>query len=62
MREMFSREIDGDLIHIEADMNAFAYVKRFSWLLSVFVKFDALDESREGFEEFLELKSPSSSP
>lgn len=56
MREMFSREIDGDLIHIEADMNAFAYVKRFSWLLSVFVKFDALDESREGFEEFLESK------
>jgi hypothetical protein len=56
MREVFTRLEDGSLIYIEADMNAFAYVKRFSWLFSVFVKFDALDESSAGFEEFLETK------
>ena len=56
MREFFTREEDGNLVHIEVDMNAFAYVKRFSWLFSVFVKFDALDESSAGFEEFLESK------
>lgn len=56
MREIFTRQEDGILVHIEVDMNAFAYVKRFSWLFSVFVKFDALDESSDGFEEFLESK------
>lgn len=56
MREIFTRVEDGDVVHIEVVMNAFAYIKRFSWLFSVFVKFDALDESSAGFEEFLETK------
>ena len=56
MREIFTRIEDGNVVFIEVDMNAFAYVKKFSWLLSVFVKFDAIDESSAGFEEFLETK------
>ena len=56
MREIFTRAQDDSLIYIEVDMNAYAYVKRFAWLFSVFVKFDALDESSAGFEEFLETK------
>jgi len=56
MRDIFTRQEGDTLIYIEVDMNAFAYVKRFAWLLSVFVKFDGLDESKAGFEEFLETK------
>jgi len=56
MREIFTRLEDDSLVYIEVDMNAFAYVKRFAWLFSVFVKFDALDETNAGFEEFLEAK------
>lgn len=56
MREIFTRVEDDSLVYIEVEMNAYAYVKKFSWLFSVFVKFDALDESNAGFEEFLETK------
>jgi len=56
MREIFTRLEDGSLVYIEVDMNAFAYSEKFSWLFSVFIKFDALDESNAGFEEFLETK------
>ena len=56
MREVFTRVEDESLVHIEVEMNAYAYLKKFSWLFSVFVKFDALDESSAGFEEFLETK------
>jgi len=56
MREFFSRVEDGSEIIIETDLNAYAYSNKYAWLLSVFIKFDALDESQEGFEEFLETK------
>ena len=56
MREIFTRLEDGSLVYIEADMNAFAYSEKFSWLFSVFIKFDSLDETQDGFEEFLETK------
>jgi regulator of RNase E activity RraB len=56
MREIFTRLEDGSIVYIEVDMNAYAYIKKFSWLFSVFVKFDALDETNAGFEEFLETK------
>ncbi|MDF1879467.1 DUF695 domain-containing protein, partial [Sulfurimonas sp. SAG-AH-194-C20] len=42
--------------HIEIDLNAFAYSSNNPWLFSVFIKFDGLDESLNGFEEFLETK------
>ena len=56
MREYFTRVEDGEKILVETDMNAYAYSNKYGWLLSVFIKFDALDESQEGFEEFLETK------
>lgn len=56
MREYFTREENGEEIYIEVDMNAFAYSEKFSWLFSVFIKFNAIDESSAGFEEFLETK------
>jgi len=56
MREIFKRVEDGLEIIIESDMNAYAYSNKYGWLLSVFIKFNAADESQEGFEEFLETK------
>jgi regulator of RNase E activity RraB len=56
MREFFSRVEDGCEIIVETDLNAYAYSKKYAWLLSIFIKFDAADETQEGFEEFLETK------
>ncbi|WP_434579742.1 DUF695 domain-containing protein [Sulfurimonas sp. NW15] len=56
MREIFLRNEDGNQVSIEVDLNAYAYSNKYGWLLSVFIKFDALDESAEGFEEFLDVK------
>ncbi|MBA1432347.1 MAG: DUF695 domain-containing protein [Epsilonproteobacteria bacterium] len=56
MREFFRRVEDGNEIIVETDSSAYGYSQRYDWLLSVFIKFDALNESEEGFEEYLELK------
>ena len=56
MREIFLRNEDGTKVSIEVDLHAYAYSNKYGWLLSVFVKFDALDESATGFEEFLDTK------
>ncbi|MEN4053174.1 MULTISPECIES: DUF695 domain-containing protein [Sulfurimonas] len=56
MREFFRRIEDGNEIIIEADLNAYGYSNKYAWLLSVFIKFDASDETQEGFEEYLETK------
>lgn len=56
MRELFTRIEDGMVVGIETDMSAFGYSSHNPWLLSLFIKFDAQDEKREGFEEFLESK------
>jgi len=56
MREFFSRVEDGSEIIVETDLNAYAYSKKYAWLLSIFIKFDATNETQEGFEEFLETK------
>jgi len=56
MREHFVRVEDKTEVSIEVNLNSYGYSDRFSWLLSVFIKFDGLDESREGFEEYLEVK------
>lgn len=52
MREIYQSE-DG---LVEVDINAFAYSQKYDWLFSVFVKFDSLDETQDGYEEFLETK------
>lgn len=56
MREYFTRIEDNNTIHIEIDLNAFGFSSNNPWLFSVFIKFDGLDESISGFEEFLETK------
>ena len=56
MREYFTRTEDNSTIHIEIDLSAFGYSSNNPWLFSVFIKFDGLDESLHGFEEFLETK------
>ncbi|WP_418640391.1 ribonuclease E inhibitor RraB [Sulfurimonas sp. ST-27] len=56
MREIFIRNEDGKKVFIEVDLHAYGYSNKYGWLLSVFIKFDALDESAEGFEEYLDVK------
>ena len=57
MREFFKRvEDDKSEVFIEIDMSAYGYSERYSWLFSVFIKFDADNSSQESFEEFLETK------
>jgi hypothetical protein len=56
MREFFQRLENGTSVNIEVDMNAFAYSKKYSWLFSVFVKFDAQENESDAYEEFLETK------
>ncbi len=56
MREIFTREEDGVCTLIEVDLNAYGYSQRFGWLLSIFIKIDGSDETKDGYEEFLETK------
>ncbi len=56
MRELFTRIEENSVVHLEVDMNAFAYSSDNPWLFSVFIKFDGADEASESFEEFLETK------
>ena len=56
MRELFQRREEDNVVNIEIDMSAYGYSQKFSWLLSVFVKFDAQKREDEAFEDFLETK------
>jgi len=56
MREIFQRVEDKTVVYYEVEMDAGSFKKSNPWLLSVFIKFDSLDESQEGYEEFLETK------
>jgi regulator of RNase E activity RraB len=56
MREIFSRLEDGSLISIEAETEAHEYKGENPWLFSVFIKYDAVNQSEDKYEEFLETK------
>ncbi len=56
MREIFQRVQDDTLFNIEVDITAGEYKDTNSYLFSVFVKYDGLDENSEAYEEFLETK------
>ena len=57
MREIFTRtEDDTSSLNIEIVLDAGMYKEDYSWLFSVFVKYDGLDDSSEAYEEFLETK------
>ena len=56
MREIFKREEDNKELIIEVDLEAEESKKNFPWLLSVFIQYDGLDSTKNGYEEFLENK------
>ena len=56
MREIFTRAEDGAEVFIEVNLEAQDSKDTNPWLLSIFVKYDSLDETKEGYEEFLETK------
>ncbi len=56
MREIFNRMQDGSEVVIEVNIDAQEAKEMNPWLLSIFVKYEGLDESQEGYEEFLETK------
>ena len=56
MREIFQRIEDNTTINIEVDMNAYGYSQKYTWLFSVFIKFDVEEGDTLDYEEFLETK------
>jgi len=56
MREIFNRVEDNNPVLLEIEMDAGECKESNPWLFSVFVKYDGLDETKEGFEEFLDTK------
>uniref|UniRef100_UPI0035661226 DUF695 domain-containing protein n=1 Tax=Sulfurimonas sp. TaxID=2022749 RepID=UPI0035661226 len=56
MREIFNRESDNAEVVIEVNIEATDAKDMNPWLLSIFVKYDGLNETQEGYEEFLETK------
>lgn len=56
MREIFSRVEDTTTFNIEVNIDAGDLKSDNSWLFSVFVKYDGLDNFSEAYEEFLETK------
>ena len=47
MREYFQREEEGGVVEIEVDMSAYGYSQKFLYLLSIFIKSELLDETKE---------------
>jgi len=56
MREIFDRLEDNGVVVIEVNIEASDAKEMNPWLFSVFVKYDGLNETQEGYEEFLETK------
>ncbi len=56
MREIFTRNEDTQLQSIEIDIDAGEYKEDFSWLFSVFIKYEAINDLSLAYEEFLETK------
>jgi hypothetical protein len=56
MREFFFREEESDTVKIEVNLDIDDTKEYNPWLLSIFIKYDALNEDAEGYEEFLETK------
>lgn len=56
MREIFNRVEDNEEVIIEVNIEATDAKEMNPWLFSIFIKYDSLDETKEGYEEFLETK------
>ena len=56
MREIYEKVEDSVKIYVEIDLDAASCKETNPWLFSVFIKYDSFDETKEGYEEFLETK------
>ncbi len=56
MREIFNRLEDNGEVVIEVNVEVTDAKDMNPWLFSIFVKYDGLNETQEGYEEFLETK------
>lgn len=57
MTQIYYKQEDGQKIATEVDLNAYGHMQKYSWLFSVFIKFDLEDETQEKYEEFLDTKA-----
>jgi len=56
MREIFNKIQDQQPLWIEIETDAGQYKEQYSWLFSVFVKYDSQDNDSLEYESFLEMK------
>jgi len=56
MREIYTKIEDDQIATIEVNLDATEFKDTHPWLLSVFLKYDGFDESKTGYEEYLETK------
>ena len=56
MLEEVIRNEGDQVVKIEVDPNAYGYMQKFPWLLSLFIKFDSQEHSMEECEQFLDTK------
>jgi len=56
MREYFNRVEDNELVKIEVDLAAKDFQETHPWLFSIFIKYDAIEDTDEKMTEFFELK------
>ena len=57
MIQNYYKQEDGQKVATEVDLNAYGYMQKYSWLFSVFIKFDLENKVQEKYEEFLETKA-----
>ena len=53
---LFTRIEDNLIVRIEVNLEAKEYKELNPYILSVFIKYDALNEKNDGLEEFFEIK------
>jgi hypothetical protein len=56
MREIFTRTEDNQIVRIEVNLDAKEHKEFNPYILSVFIKYDALNEDNDGLDEFFEIK------
>ena len=56
MREIFTRTEDNQIVRIEVNLEAKECKELNPYILSVFIKYDALNDDNDGLEEFFEIK------
>jgi hypothetical protein len=56
MREIFTRTEDNQIVRIEVNLDAKEHKEFNPYILSVFIKYDVLNEDNDGLDEFFEIK------